>query len=57
MTKVQDFKMKVKGHNQGHKVKNVGTDEKVLSQGIHMWSMKALPVETLTVTFKSYGQG
>ena len=32
----------VKGHSQGHKVKNIGTIGKVLSQGIHMRNMKAL---------------
>ena len=34
----------VKGHGEGHKVKHVGTDGKGLSQGIHIWNMKALPL-------------
>ena len=29
---------------QGGKVKNVGTDRKVMSQGIHMWNMVAVPI-------------
>ena len=36
ISKVNDFKMQVKGHGQGHEVKYFGTDGKVLSQGIHM---------------------
>ena len=39
---IKFFKLKVKDHSQGSMVKNVGTDVKVLSHGIHMWNMKAL---------------
>ena len=31
------------GQGQGHKVK-IGIDGKGLSQGIHMWNMKAVPI-------------
>ena len=34
--KVNILEMQVKGHGEGHKVKNMGTDGKGLSQGIHM---------------------
>ena len=35
-------KKEVKFRGKGHKVKIIGTDGKVSSQGIHMWNMKAL---------------
>ena len=44
MAKVKVFYKYVKRQGQGHKVKNFGTHGKVLSQGIHMWNMKALPI-------------
>ena len=36
--------MQVKGHGQGHKVKKIRTDGKVMSQDIHMFNMKAVTV-------------
>ena len=41
---VKVFQKYVKVQDQGHMVKNSGTMWKVLSQGIHMWNMKALPL-------------
>ena len=41
---VSVFKTYVKSHSQGHTVKKCGTDGKVMSQGIHMWNMKAVIV-------------
>ena len=42
MAKVKVFQKKVKLQGQGDEVKNYGTMWKVLSQGIHMYNMKAL---------------
>ena len=36
MTMVKVVEMQMKGHGQGDKVKNLGTDGKVMSRGIHM---------------------
>ena len=36
MLKVNILEMQFKGHDEGHKVKNMGIDGKGLSQGIHM---------------------
>ena len=45
MAKVKVFKKKVKLQGQDHKVKNYGTNRKVLSQRIHMCNMKALSLQ------------
>ena len=37
------FQKYVKSQGQGHEVKNFGIDRKVLSQGIHLCNIKALP--------------
>ena len=42
MANVKVFEKWVKFWDQGHKVKNFGTNRKVLSEGTHMWNMKAL---------------
>ena len=46
MAKVKVFQkyVKLQGQLQGHWVKNFGTHEMVLSQEMHMWNMKALPI-------------
>ena len=36
LARLKFFEMQVKGHGEGHNVKYIGIDEKVLSQGIHM---------------------
>ena len=42
MAKVKFFQKYVKSQGQGHKVKNFGTERKILSQGIHLCIIKAL---------------
>ena len=54
ISKIKVFKKWVKLQRQGHRVKNNGTQEKVLSQGILMWNIKALEftVQTLLARLK-----
>ena len=42
MVKVKFFQKKIKSQGQGHKVKKIVSNRKVLPQEIYMWNMKAL---------------
>jgi hypothetical protein len=47
--KIKVFEKWVKLQGQGHKVKNFGTNRKVLLQGTNIWNMKAisLPIQKI----------
>ena len=42
MAQINFFKKEVNNQDQGHKLKNFGTNRKVLLRGIHMRNMNAL---------------